>query len=188
MAGTRAKNCLIHAPDRLVVLLGIDDAVVVDTPDALLVGDSRRSQEVRDLVDALIAKAWLIYDLTNVCPDSSTIVNTQDTPRAFSSRRPVVLLDRKDREYLARLDQRRAIAIRGGKIAIEEIIGHEEGSVVRSSVNEPFLVFRPVIAAADSKPAAQRTSDLSQRPRTDPDLGGPFAGARWSKRASAPAP
>jgi mannose-1-phosphate guanylyltransferase len=51
--GLDAKNCLIHAPDRLVVLLGIENAVVVDTPDALLVGDLDRSQEVRDLVDAL---------------------------------------------------------------------------------------------------------------------------------------
>jgi tRNA (adenine57-N1/adenine58-N1)-methyltransferase len=58
---------------------------------------------------------------------------------------PVVLLDRKNREYLARLDQTRPIAIRGGKIAVEEIIGHDEGSVVRSSVNEPFLVFRPTL-------------------------------------------
>ena len=48
-----SKNCLIHAPDRLIVLLGINDAVIVDTPDALLVGDLKRSQEVRDLVDEL---------------------------------------------------------------------------------------------------------------------------------------
>jgi mannose-1-phosphate guanylyltransferase len=51
--GLGAKNCLIHAPDRLVVLLGIEDAVIVDTPDALLVGDLRRSQEVRELVEEL---------------------------------------------------------------------------------------------------------------------------------------
>jgi tRNA (adenine57-N1/adenine58-N1)-methyltransferase len=56
---------------------------------------------------------------------------------------PVVLLDRKDREYLARLDARRPIAIRGGKISVEAIIGRDEGSVVKSSYNEPFLVFRP---------------------------------------------
>ena len=55
----------------------------------------------------------------------------------------VVFLDRKDREYLARLDPRRAISIRGGKIAIEDIVGRAEGSSVRSSLNEPFLVFRP---------------------------------------------
>ena len=56
---------------------------------------------------------------------------------------PVVLLDRKDREYLARLDRNRPIAIRGGKVSVEELIGRNEGCVVRSSVNEPFLVFRP---------------------------------------------
>jgi len=55
----------------------------------------------------------------------------------------VVLLDRKDREYLARLDQRATISIRGGKIAVADIVGRPEGSVVRSSMSEPFLVFRP---------------------------------------------
>lgn len=48
-----SKNCLIHSADRLIVLLGIENAVVVDTPDALLVGDLNRSQEVRELVDEL---------------------------------------------------------------------------------------------------------------------------------------
>jgi tRNA (adenine57-N1/adenine58-N1)-methyltransferase len=56
---------------------------------------------------------------------------------------PVVFLDRKDREYLARLDKKRPIAIRGGKIAVEDLIGHDEGIAIRSSVNESFLVFRP---------------------------------------------
>jgi tRNA (adenine57-N1/adenine58-N1)-methyltransferase len=55
----------------------------------------------------------------------------------------VVLIDRKDREYLARLNTGRPIMIRGGRIAADEIIGRDEGSVVRSSLNEPFLVFRP---------------------------------------------
>jgi tRNA (adenine57-N1/adenine58-N1)-methyltransferase len=55
----------------------------------------------------------------------------------------VVFLDRKDREYLFLLDRNRQVAIRGGKISPDAIIGHDEGSVVRSSVNEPFLVFRP---------------------------------------------
>jgi hypothetical protein len=59
--GLGAKNCLVHAPERLVVLLGVENAVVVDTPDALLVGDLRRSQEVRDLVDALNRKGLGSY-------------------------------------------------------------------------------------------------------------------------------
>jgi hypothetical protein len=58
-----AKNCLIHAPDRLVVLLGIEDAVIVDTPDALLVGDLERSQDVRELVDALNRKGFGSYTI-----------------------------------------------------------------------------------------------------------------------------
>jgi tRNA (adenine57-N1/adenine58-N1)-methyltransferase len=58
---------------------------------------------------------------------------------------PVVLLDRKDREYLARLQKARPISIRGGRIAVDDIIGRDEGIAVRSSVNEPFLVFRPTL-------------------------------------------
>ncbi|HXG52127.1 MAG TPA: tRNA (adenine-N1)-methyltransferase [candidate division Zixibacteria bacterium] len=58
----------------------------------------------------------------------------------------VILLDRKNREYLVRLDPFRPIAVRGGRIGVEEIVGREEGSVVRSSLNEPFLVFRPTLA------------------------------------------
>jgi mannose-1-phosphate guanylyltransferase len=59
--GIDAKECLIHAPDRLVVLLGMRDAVIVDTPDALLVGDLKRSQEVRDLVDELNKRGYRSY-------------------------------------------------------------------------------------------------------------------------------
>ncbi len=58
-----SKNCLIHSPDRLIVLLGIDNAVVVDTPDALLVGDLSRSQEVRELVEELQRKGLGHYTI-----------------------------------------------------------------------------------------------------------------------------
>jgi len=56
---------------------------------------------------------------------------------------PVIFLDRKDREYLFRLEKNRPISIRGGQISVDEIIGREEGSVVRSSLSEAFLIFRP---------------------------------------------
>jgi mannose-1-phosphate guanylyltransferase len=59
--GLGSKNSLIHAPDRLVVLLGMENAVVVDTPDALLVADLSRSQEVRDIVDELNRKGFGSY-------------------------------------------------------------------------------------------------------------------------------
>lgn len=59
--GLDAKGCLIYAPDRLVVLLGVRDTIVVDTPDALLVADLKRSQQVRELVDELKKKGYESY-------------------------------------------------------------------------------------------------------------------------------
>jgi len=59
--GFGARNCLVHASARLVVLLGVENAVVVDTPDALLVGDLRRSQEVRGLVEELNKRGYGSY-------------------------------------------------------------------------------------------------------------------------------
>ncbi len=39
--------------NRLVALVGLDNIVVVDTPDALLVIDRSRAQDVRKVVDQL---------------------------------------------------------------------------------------------------------------------------------------
>ena len=58
----------------------------------------------------------------------------------------VIFYDRKEREYLKRLERGKKISIRGGTIAVEEIIGQEEGFIVRSSMSEPFLVLRPTLA------------------------------------------
>jgi tRNA (adenine57-N1/adenine58-N1)-methyltransferase catalytic subunit len=71
------------------------------------------------------------------------VVNPMKAKGPLREGDPVIFLDRKDREYLFRLDRSRPLSIRGGKISAEEIIGRDEGSVVRSSLNEPFLVFRP---------------------------------------------
>ena len=70
-------------------------------------------------------------------------MNSTNRKGPLQESEPVVFLDRKDREYLERLDLKRPISIRGGKITVAEIIGLVEGSVVRSSLNEQFLVFRP---------------------------------------------
>ncbi len=43
----------VHADGKLVALLGVKDLVVVDTPDALLIADRSRSQEVGELVQEL---------------------------------------------------------------------------------------------------------------------------------------
>ncbi|MSP47487.1 MAG: mannose-1-phosphate guanylyltransferase/mannose-6-phosphate isomerase [Xanthobacteraceae bacterium] len=48
-----SRNCVIHSTDRLTAVVGIDDLVVVSTPDAVLVVPRARAQEVRELVAQL---------------------------------------------------------------------------------------------------------------------------------------
>jgi mannose-1-phosphate guanylyltransferase len=48
-----ATGVVAGAGDRLIAVLGVDDVVVVDTPDAVLVTTRDRAQEVKKLVDRL---------------------------------------------------------------------------------------------------------------------------------------
>jgi mannose-1-phosphate guanylyltransferase len=50
-----ADGLAVSAGDRIVAVLGIEDVVVIDTPDALLVTTRARAQEVKGLVDRLKA-------------------------------------------------------------------------------------------------------------------------------------
>ncbi|HEX2841343.1 mannose-1-phosphate guanylyltransferase/mannose-6-phosphate isomerase [Hyphomicrobium sp.] len=44
-------SCYVHSERRLVATIGIKDLVIVDTPDALLVADKSRSQDVSKIVE-----------------------------------------------------------------------------------------------------------------------------------------
>jgi len=50
-----SQNALVYSPDKMVALIGLDDVVIVDTPDALLVAHRSRSEEVKKIVDQLNA-------------------------------------------------------------------------------------------------------------------------------------
>src|SRR5213075_2200859 len=50
-----SRNTLVHASSRLVGVVGLDDVVVVETPDAVLVIDRARSQDVKAIVGQLQA-------------------------------------------------------------------------------------------------------------------------------------
>lgn len=50
---TDSHNTLVHATSRLVTLVGVDDLVVIETPDAVLVADRSRSQDVKAIVNQL---------------------------------------------------------------------------------------------------------------------------------------
>lgn len=52
--GTR--NCTIHSPDRMVGAVGLENLIIVDTPDALLVVDKSCAQDVKHIFAALKSK------------------------------------------------------------------------------------------------------------------------------------
>jgi mannose-1-phosphate guanylyltransferase / mannose-6-phosphate isomerase len=47
------RNTLVHATSRLVGVVGLDDLVVVETPDAVMVARRDKSQDVKQIVGAL---------------------------------------------------------------------------------------------------------------------------------------
>ncbi|MEJ2697190.1 MAG: mannose-1-phosphate guanylyltransferase/mannose-6-phosphate isomerase [Candidatus Sulfobium sp.] len=51
-----SKNSIIYAGKRLIATVGLDNTVVVDTPDATLICDKDRTQDVRQVVDELKKK------------------------------------------------------------------------------------------------------------------------------------
>ena len=48
-----SRNVLVHATSRLVSVVGLDNIIVVETPDAVLVADSSHSQDVKTIVNRL---------------------------------------------------------------------------------------------------------------------------------------
>jgi mannose-1-phosphate guanylyltransferase / mannose-6-phosphate isomerase len=50
-----SRNTYVDSKDRLVAAIGLDNLLIIDTPDALLVADKSRSQQVRQVVSQLKA-------------------------------------------------------------------------------------------------------------------------------------
>jgi mannose-1-phosphate guanylyltransferase/mannose-6-phosphate isomerase len=50
---TDTRNTLVHASHRLVSLVGVEDLIVIETPDAVMVASKTRSQDVKHIVNAL---------------------------------------------------------------------------------------------------------------------------------------
>jgi mannose-1-phosphate guanylyltransferase len=45
------NNCMVHVPDdKLVVLQGLDDYIVIDTKDVLLICRKSKEQEIKNIV------------------------------------------------------------------------------------------------------------------------------------------
>lgn len=56
-----SRDNVLHAPDKLVALVGVEDLVVVDTGDALLVMHRERAQDLREVLAALEARGLDSY-------------------------------------------------------------------------------------------------------------------------------
>lgn len=54
--GLDNKNCLVYAQDKLIATVGLEDIIVVDTPDATLICHKNRSQDVKKIIDKLKEK------------------------------------------------------------------------------------------------------------------------------------
>ncbi len=56
------RNSYVYASSgKLVTTIGLEDVVVIDTPDALLICRKDRAQDVREVVEQLKAKGWEQY-------------------------------------------------------------------------------------------------------------------------------
>jgi mannose-1-phosphate guanylyltransferase len=51
-----SKRVLVHGGDRLVVTVGLEDVIIVDTPDALLVCARDRAEEIKPVLDEIARK------------------------------------------------------------------------------------------------------------------------------------
>jgi len=59
----------------------------------------------------------------------------------------VLLIDRKQRQYLRSLRPGKRIHLRNGVLLADDLIGEPEGRTVRNSGGEPYLVLRPTYAS-----------------------------------------
>ncbi len=52
------KNCIASSPHRVTALIGVEDLVIVDTPDALMICRKDRSQDVKKLQEVLAERGY----------------------------------------------------------------------------------------------------------------------------------
>jgi mannose-1-phosphate guanylyltransferase/mannose-6-phosphate isomerase len=53
----QSHNTLVHATSRLVGVIGVDDLMIVETPDAVLVANRTKSNNVKELVGVLASQS-----------------------------------------------------------------------------------------------------------------------------------
>ena len=59
--GVKTSGCTIRSENHLVVTVGLEDCIVVHTPDATLVARLQDEESIRDVVDLIRARGWDEY-------------------------------------------------------------------------------------------------------------------------------
>jgi len=59
--GVDNDRCLVLANDKLVATVGLEDVIIVDTPDALLICKGDKSQKVKELIDKIKSEGKGLY-------------------------------------------------------------------------------------------------------------------------------
>src|SRR5690606_38401522 len=85
-----SHHCYIRSPDRLVGAVGVDNLVIVDTPDALLVAHRDRVQDVKHVVDQLRTQAHEAYKLHRTVHRPWGTYTTLEEGERFKIKRLVV--------------------------------------------------------------------------------------------------
>jgi mannose-1-phosphate guanylyltransferase len=55
------KSSYVYSPEKVVATIGVEDLIVVNTPDALLICKRGRSQDVKEIADYLKRKQMNEY-------------------------------------------------------------------------------------------------------------------------------
>ena len=56
-----SKGNVVHAPNKMVALMGVTDLVIVDTPDVLFVCPKDRAEDVKQVVEEIKARDLKSY-------------------------------------------------------------------------------------------------------------------------------
>ncbi|HEY0289762.1 MAG TPA: mannose-1-phosphate guanylyltransferase/mannose-6-phosphate isomerase [Pseudomonas sp.] len=83
-------NCYIDSPKRLVGVVGLDNLIVIDTPDAILIADASRSQEVKIIAQELKRQGHPAYLLHNTVTRPWGTYTVLEEGKRFKIKRIVV--------------------------------------------------------------------------------------------------
>jgi mannose-1-phosphate guanylyltransferase len=83
-------NCYIDSPKRLVGGIGLDDLIIIDTPDALLIADGKRSQDVKVIAQELKRQGHDAYRLHRTVTRPCCTYTVLEEGKRFKIKRIVV--------------------------------------------------------------------------------------------------